>query len=120
MDDLPESVEWFVPLGLAEWFRERDRPNVTELGWWQSAERGRWKLTCLPSQHWSRRLGQGTNETLWCSWLLDSGEYRYYFAGDTGYFHGFREYGGDASRPSTSPCFRSVPTSRAGSCDTST
>jgi N-acyl-phosphatidylethanolamine-hydrolysing phospholipase D len=93
VDRLPASVEWFVPLGLADWFRERGRPNVRELGWWESAQRGRWKLTCLPSQHWSRRLGQGTNQTLWCSWLLDSGEHRYYFAGDTGYFHGFREYG---------------------------
>jgi N-acyl-phosphatidylethanolamine-hydrolysing phospholipase D len=93
VDRLPESVQWFVPLGLADWFRDRDRPNVVELGWWQSAQRGRWTITCLPSQHWSRRLGHGTNETLWCSWLLDSGDYRYYFAGDTGYFHGFREFG---------------------------
>jgi N-acyl-phosphatidylethanolamine-hydrolysing phospholipase D len=93
VEGLPESVEWFVPLGLADWFRERGRPNVTELGWWESAERGRWTLTCLPSQHWSRRFGQGTNETLWCSWLLDSGDHSYYFAGDTGYFHGFREFG---------------------------
>jgi N-acyl-phosphatidylethanolamine-hydrolysing phospholipase D len=35
----------------------------------------------------------GRNATLWCSWLLDSGERRYYFAGDTGYFHGFAEFG---------------------------
>lgn len=34
-----------------------------------------------------------TNVSLWCSWLLDSGTTRYYFAGDTGYFHGFREFG---------------------------
>ena len=30
---------------------------------------------------------------LWCSWLIDSGERRYFFGGDTGYFHGFREFG---------------------------
>ena len=33
------------------------------------------------------------NATLWCSWLLDSGARRYYFAGDSGYFHGFAEFG---------------------------
>ena len=93
VDRLPESVAWFVPTGLADWFRERGRSNVVELGWWESARHGRWTLTCLPSQHWSRRIGQGTNETLWCSWLLDSGDYTYYFAGDTGYFHGFQEFG---------------------------
>ncbi len=66
---------------------------MVELDWWQSARHGRWTLTCLPAQHWSRRLGQGYNRTLWCSWLLDSGEHRYYFAGDTGYFEGFVELG---------------------------
>jgi N-acyl-phosphatidylethanolamine-hydrolysing phospholipase D len=90
---LPESVQWFVPLGLADWFRERERPNVVELDWWQSAERGRWKITCLPSQHWSRRIEMGTDRSLWCAWLVDSGERRYFFAGDTGYFHGFAEFG---------------------------
>src|SRR6266404_6394031 len=58
---------------------ERGRSNVVELDWWQSAERGRWKITCLPSQHWSRRLGIGTNRSLWCAWLLDSGVRRYFF-----------------------------------------
>jgi L-ascorbate metabolism protein UlaG (beta-lactamase superfamily) len=66
---------------------------VQELDWWQSARHGRWTITCLPSQHWSRRIELGTNETLWCSWLLDSGERRYFFAGDTGWFHGFAEFG---------------------------
>ena len=93
VESLPETVQWFVPLGLAEWFRSRDRPNVVELDWWESARRGRWTITCLPSQHWSQRIEQGMNRSLWCSWLLDSGETRYYFAGDTGYFYGFAEFG---------------------------
>jgi N-acyl-phosphatidylethanolamine-hydrolysing phospholipase D len=90
---LPASVAWFVPLGLADWFRARGRERVVELDWWQSARHGRWTITCLPSQHWSRRIEQGTNESLWCAWLIDSGERRYFFAGDTGYFGGFAEYG---------------------------
>lgn len=93
VDTLPAGVQWFVPRGLGDWFRARGRGRVVELGWWESAQAGRWTMTCLPAQHWSRRLGQGTNATLWCSWLLDSGDHRYFFAGDTGYFHGFREFG---------------------------
>jgi len=31
------------------------------------------------------RIGQGTNDTLWCAWLLDSGDHRWFFAGDTGF-----------------------------------
>ena len=90
---LPATLAWYVPLGMEEWFRDRGVREVVELNWWQSAERGRWRITCLPSQHWSRRIEQGENTALWCAWLLDSGERRYFFAGDTGYFHGFSEYG---------------------------
>ncbi len=93
VETLPATVGWYVPLGLGEFFRERGRGDVTELDWWQSAKRGRWTITCLPSQHWSRRTPFDENESLWCAWLLDSGEYSYFFAGDTGYFAGFAEYG---------------------------
>ena len=93
VEHLPESMAWFVPMGLGDWFREHGRERVAELDWWESRRHGRWTVTCLPSQHWSRRMGQGTDEVLWCSWLLDSGELRYYFAGDTGYFGGFAEFG---------------------------
>jgi len=90
---LPAAMPWFVPLGLAQWFRDRGRQQVVELDWWQSARHGRWTLTCLPAQHWSNRFRMPRNSTLWCSWLLDSGERRYYFAGDSGYYHGFAEIG---------------------------
>jgi L-ascorbate metabolism protein UlaG (beta-lactamase superfamily) len=93
IESLPESVGYYVPVGLGEWFRKRGRTDVTELDWWESAARGRFTITCLPSQHWSLRLGQPANSTLWCSWLVDSQDYRYYFAGDTGYFPGFAELG---------------------------
>jgi N-acyl-phosphatidylethanolamine-hydrolysing phospholipase D len=90
---LPAAMPWFVPLGLAKWFRDRGRHQVVELDWWQSVRHGRWTLTCLPAQHWSNRLGVPRNATLWCSWLLDCGERRYYFAGDSGYYQGFAEIG---------------------------
>jgi len=93
VERLPEAMAWFVPLGLADWFRARGRERVIELDWWQSVQHGRWTITCLPSQHWSRRIEQGVNESLWCAWLLDSGKRRYFFAGDTGYFAGFAEFG---------------------------
>jgi N-acyl-phosphatidylethanolamine-hydrolysing phospholipase D len=93
VEALPDTVTWYVPLGLGAWFRERGRRAVVELDWWESAQHGRFRVTCLPSQHWSRRVGQAASSTLWCSWLLDSGERRYYFAGDTGWFHGFAEFG---------------------------
>ena len=46
-------------------------------------------------RHSTGRTGSAVrrNSTLWCSWLLDSGRRRYYFAGDSGYFPGFAEIG---------------------------
>ncbi len=94
---LPPGVRFYVPWGVGRWFGRRlgaaARERVVELDWWQSARHGRWTLTCLPAQHWSNRLSQPRNATLWASWLLDSGERRYFFAGDTGWFHGFAELG---------------------------
>jgi N-acyl-phosphatidylethanolamine-hydrolysing phospholipase D len=90
---LPGGTTWFVPLGLAGWLRRRGVARVVELDWWQSARHGDWTLTCLPAQHWSNRLSQGRDSTLWCSWLLDSGSRRTWFAGDTGWFGGFAEIG---------------------------
>ena len=90
---LPRDMPWFAPLGLGKWLREHGREQVVELDWWQSTRHGRWTLTCLPAQHWSNRLGEGRNASLWCSWMLDNGVRKYYFAGDSGYFHGFAEIG---------------------------
>jgi len=88
---LPADMRWFVPLGLAAWFRRRGRENVVELDWWRSTRFGRWEITCLPTQHWSARIENPRNSTLWCSWLLRNEKRSYYFAGDTGYFAGFAE-----------------------------
>lgn len=93
VETLPASVTWFVPMGLADWFRQKGRHSVIELDWWQSTRHGRWQVTCVPSQHWSLRIGQAENSTLWCAWIITSDERTYFFAGDTGYFHGFTEIG---------------------------
>jgi N-acyl-phosphatidylethanolamine-hydrolysing phospholipase D len=93
MENLPNTITWFVPMGLAPWLREAGRNRVVELDWWQSARHGRWKVTCLPVQHWSNRFGMGRDSTLWCAWLVESDSRKFFFAGDSGYFHGFAEFG---------------------------
>jgi N-acyl-phosphatidylethanolamine-hydrolysing phospholipase D len=92
---LPAGFEWLVPLGLRRWFQRfvGARAPVRELDWWESATWRDWKITCLPAQHWSNRLEHRRNSVLWCSWLFENGRRRYYFAGDSGYFAGFAEYG---------------------------
>ena len=90
---LPATTSWVVPLGLGAWLRGAGCERVVELDWWERATDGSWRFTCLPAQHWSLRLSQRRNRTLWCSWLIESKSRRYYFAGDSGYFPGFREFG---------------------------
>jgi N-acyl-phosphatidylethanolamine-hydrolysing phospholipase D len=93
LDRLPKSVAWRVPLGLARFVRAFGFQDVEEQDWWQTAECRGFRLTLLPAQHWSRRLSQPDETTLWGSWLVESESLRLYFAGDSGYFHGFAEYG---------------------------
>lgn len=90
---MPAGQNWVVPLGVKRWFAERGREQVVELDWWQQAEVAGWQVTCVPLQHWSTRWGVGTDETLWCGWLLERGSRRLIFVGDSGYFHGFAEIG---------------------------
>ena len=91
---LPKNTRIFVPLGLKAYVQSLNKKNVTEMDWWQSiAGKNGTTLVCLPSQHWSRRIGQGSNETLWASFMLITPRVTLYYGGDTGYFIGHREIG---------------------------
>jgi len=90
---LPKSVAWRVPLGLGRFVHSFGFENVVEQDWWEATECRGFRLTLLPAQHWSRRIFQSDEATLWGSWLVESAGLRLFFAGDSGYFHGFAEYG---------------------------
>lgn len=90
---LPKSVAWRVPLGLARYVRAFGYADVEELDWWETSECRGFRVTLLPAQHWSRRLSQRDETTLWGSWLIESERQRSFFAGDSGSFHGFADYG---------------------------
>lgn len=90
---LPRAGVTLCPLGLGPLLRELGAKEVRELDWWQSVEVGGTRFTCLPAQHWTRRLGQGYNEVLWCAWLMERGGRKIFFGADSGYFVGYREIG---------------------------
>ena len=91
---LPSDARIFVPLGLKSLVESLGKTDVREMDWWDSAdvENGT-SLVCLPAQHWSRRVFQGVNTTLWVGFLLKTPEISIYISGDTGYFTGFAEFG---------------------------
>lgn len=90
---LGRRATFLVPLGLGDLVREMGAERVVELDWWQDAEIDGTRFTCLPVQHWSRRLGQGYNQSLWCGWLMERGGRKVFHGGDSGYFAGFKEIG---------------------------
>lgn len=90
---LPPGLKYFVPEGLAPWFRERGVADVTELSWWQVAKMNGVKIVAVPCQHWSRRTPFDTCRSHWCGFVLESGPVRFLFIGDSGYGPHFKKIG---------------------------
>jgi N-acyl-phosphatidylethanolamine-hydrolysing phospholipase D len=84
---------FFVPLGNAKLLRKHGIDKVQELDWGDTVNYKSALIHCLPSQHWSKRSLSDERKTLWSSWAVTGVERRFYFAGDTGYFSGFKEIG---------------------------
>ncbi|MGI9536623.1 MAG: MBL fold metallo-hydrolase, partial [Desulfocapsaceae bacterium] len=72
LEELPAHTRFIVPLGLGELVSTLHGGEVTEIDWWQEVRSGQTLVTGLPAQHWSRRIGQGHNRTLWASYMIES------------------------------------------------
>ncbi|KRZ67640.1 N-acyl-phosphatidylethanolamine-hydrolyzing phospholipase D, partial [Trichinella papuae] len=94
-----DSLTWFVPMGLREWFLQSQCKNVHQLTWWEEMqfkteeEEESFTIVCLPAQHWSWRSPLDKNKSLWCSWAIIGRNRRFFFAGDTGYCSSFQDIG---------------------------
>lgn len=94
IEGLPGGARIFVPMGLKGYVRGLRALPVEEMDWWQEKDLGNGvTLVCLPVQHWSRRLGQGYNESLWAAFLIKTPTVSIYYGADSGYFIGYRETG---------------------------
>lgn len=94
IEAMPPGTRFFVPLGLGELVRKFGGSNIVEMDWWEEAETpSGTRLTCLPAQHWSRRVTQSVNSTLWATFMITGKTARIYYAADSGYFIGYREFG---------------------------
>ena len=70
-----------------------DRNIITELDWWQSATiTDDLQLTATPARHFSGRSYKRYC-TLWSSFVLNTGEYKMYLGGDSGYGKHLKEIG---------------------------
>jgi N-acyl-phosphatidylethanolamine-hydrolysing phospholipase D len=80
----PDAL-YVVPRDNADLLRAAGLPDVVELGWWESYERGDLRITLVPSQHWSMRAPWDRNKRLWGGFVYESPEGTSYHAGDTAF-----------------------------------
>ncbi|PDO11639.1 MAG: MBL fold metallo-hydrolase [Candidatus Reconcilbacillus cellulovorans] len=95
---LPGDPEILVPEGLGAYLSRKGFRRVRELGWWQSVRIGSVEFAFVPAQHWTRRTLWDMNKSHWGGWVMtpvgrNAGMPTVYFAGDSGYFPGFRQIG---------------------------
>ena len=88
-------ARYFVPLGVGARLQGMGvaAERIQEFDWWQSQTVGAVTLTATPAQHFSGRTLWDRNRTLWASWVIESGDARIYYSGDSGYFDGFKLIG---------------------------
>jgi N-acyl-phosphatidylethanolamine-hydrolysing phospholipase D len=84
---------FFVPLGMKALLADFGAHDVVELDWWQSATLRGVTFELTPAQHSSGRWLRDQNLRLWGSWVIAASGHRLFFAGDSGYFTGFKEIG---------------------------
>lgn len=82
---MPSNTQYVVPENLGRTMKKIGASDINELDWWNELEINGIKIILLPSQHWSRRGAFDTNESLWGSFLVDTGRKKIFICGDSGY-----------------------------------
>ena len=85
------GIPLYIPLGvgahLEKWGISDDK--FTEFDWWDSVSVGerQIKLVATPARHFSGRgLFNGSDPTLWMTWIIVGPDNRVFFCGDTGVY----------------------------------
>jgi len=81
-------------LGNAPFLAAEGIDTAVELDWWQSHEpQPGVKVTVTPAQHFAARGLHDRSKTLWGGFVLETPAGKVWFAGDSGYFAGFKDVG---------------------------
>ena len=94
------DATWCTPLENGALLRRLGATRVHEMDWWDDMElAGGARVTCTPAQHFSARGLHDRDRALWGGFHLRVGRRAAWFAGDSGYFPGFREIGARLGPP---------------------
>ena len=87
------KITVICPLKLSKTINKLGYKNVIELDWHERKKILNFEIYALPAYHWSRRLGQKYNSTLWNGYLIHYNKKKIYFSGDTAFGPMFSEIG---------------------------
>ncbi|PKF54791.1 hydrolase [Alteromonadales bacterium alter-6D02] len=90
LNQFHQNTHLYLPLDNSEDVDYSSGP-ITEMDWYTQTQHNQTSVHFLPSNHNSARGVLDANESLWGSWMLDDGQYKVYFAGDTGYSDVFKD-----------------------------
>ena len=88
-----KNITVICPLKLSKTFASLGYKKVNELDWYEEQKNDSFEVTAVPAYHWSRRLGQKYNTTLWNGYVIKYQSKKIYFSGDTAFGPMFSEIG---------------------------
>ncbi len=89
---LPQPKIGIMPRGVGDLASNLGFERIIELERWESFSGGEWKVTLTPSKHWGARTLRDAHRG-YGGFVLEHQGRRIYHAGDSAYFHGFKEIG---------------------------
>jgi L-ascorbate metabolism protein UlaG (beta-lactamase superfamily) len=89
---LPHPKIGVMPWGVGDLAMDLGFERVIELEWWESFSHNNWKVTLTPSKHWGARTLRDQHRG-YGGFIFEHQGRRIYHAGDSAYFHGFKELG---------------------------
>ncbi|TDE27883.1 Zn-dependent hydrolase [Nonomuraea mesophila] len=89
-----QKAPFLVPLGIGAHLERWGVPafRIIELDWDEEAEVAGLRFVATAARHFSGRTFT-RNDTLWGSWVVAGAARRVFYAGDSGYFEGYRGIG---------------------------
>ena len=88
-----KNIRVICPLKLSKIFSNLGYRKVVELDWYNKNNDNNFNVTAVPAYHWSRRLGQKYNSTLWNGYIISYQSKKIFFSGDTAYGPMFLDIG---------------------------
>ncbi|MFG2074184.1 MBL fold metallo-hydrolase [Nonomuraea maritima] len=90
-----QKAPFVVPLGVGAHLERWGVPTyrIIELDWDEEAQVAGLRFVATAARHFSGRTSVRSNDTLWGSWVVAGATKRVFYAGDSGYFDGYKGIG---------------------------